>query len=188
MNNPQIRAWEVLKRIQGVERPVGVELGVYLGQMSVQLLAGNPKLYLFLVDSYAHPDDQPECYKASGDYHAHLPLEKQDHNLMQARHAVAEFKSRCIFYRMESQQAASTLLQERGRESLDFVFIDADHSYEGCKRDICAWWPLVRRGGWLSGHDYSNQFPGVRQAVHEFQGNLALELGDNFTWFMQKPK
>ncbi len=65
--------------------------------------------------------------------------------------------------RMPSVEAA-TLPQMR---DLDFVFIDADHSYEGCKADIEAWLPRVRPGGICAGHDYCNFFPGVMQAVNE---------------------
>ncbi|NTW91009.1 MAG: class I SAM-dependent methyltransferase, partial [Erysipelotrichaceae bacterium] len=41
-------------------------------------------------------------------------------------------------------------------ESLDFVFIDAGHRYEEVKADIEAWYPKVRKGGIVSGHDYIN--------------------------------
>lgn len=76
--------------------------------------------------------------------------------------------------------------------SLDFAFIDADHSYEGCKADIDAWASKVKPGGWLCGHDYENpDFPkfGVTQAVTEYiqRTGLSLELGDNLTWFVQVP-
>ena len=49
----------------------------------------------------------------------------------------------------------------------DLIFIDADHEYESIKADILAWQPLVAVGGILSGHDYAECWPGVRQAVNE---------------------
>jgi predicted O-methyltransferase YrrM len=52
-------------------------------------------------------------------------------------------------------------------ESLDAVFIDADHSYEAVKMDIQNWMPKVRRGGILAGHDYNSAWPGVIRAVNE---------------------
>jgi predicted O-methyltransferase YrrM len=54
--------------------------------------------------------------------------------------------------------------------SLDFVFIDASHEYEDVKNDILAWYPKVRNGGILAGHDYFDNgcvFPGVYKAVNE---------------------
>jgi hypothetical protein len=61
----------------------------------------------------------------------------------------------------------------------DFVYIDGDHSYEGTKRDIIDWYPKVRKGGILSGHDFGNpgnkrmKF-GVTKAVKEFVNNRKL--------------
>lgn len=54
--------------------------------------------------------------------------------------------------------------------SLDFVFIDGDHSYESVRDDISAWLPKVKSGGLLAGHDY-NLAP-VRKAVVERLGEL----------------
>ena len=51
--------------------------------------------------------------------------------------------------------------------SLDYVFIDADHSYAAVSRDIDAWRPKVKPGGILAGHDFTPVFPGVIQAVTE---------------------
>jgi cephalosporin hydroxylase len=64
-------------------------------------------------------------------------------------------------------------------ESLDFVFIDADHSYEGVSRDIRAWYPKVRPFGYIGGHDHTDYWPGVKQAVAEFFASPA--------WFPPSP-
>lgn len=49
----------------------------------------------------------------------------------------------------------------------DLVFLDGDHRYEACLQDIKAWWPKVRKGGWISGHDHNKKSPGVKRAVAE---------------------
>ncbi len=64
--------------------------------------------------------------------------------------------------RGDSAQSASLYSDQ----SLDFVFIDADHSQEAVARDLAAWWPKVKTTGVLAGHDYDEV--GVRNAVDEF--------------------
>ena len=60
------------------------------------------------------------------------------------------------------------------REAFDFVFIDADHSYEAVRADILAYRPLVKRGGILAGHDYAPKWEGVRQAVDELLPKVSV--------------
>lgn len=70
--------------------------------------------------------------------------------------------------------------------SLDMVFIDADHTYEAVKVDIAAWLPKVKVGGYLCGHDYisySKEDP-VRRAVDEMFPE-GVEL-DHVTWIKKK--
>ena len=51
--------------------------------------------------------------------------------------------------------------------SLDFVFIDASHEYEDVIADINSWYPKVKEGGVIAGHDYPH-WPGVKKAVDEY--------------------
>ncbi len=48
------------------------------------------------------------------------------------------------------------------------LFIDGDHTYEGCKADIDAWYPHMAKGGVMLFHDCDASSPGVVQAVEEF--------------------
>jgi predicted O-methyltransferase YrrM len=50
--------------------------------------------------------------------------------------------------------------------SIDFIFIDAAHDYENVKKDINAWFPKLKKGGIIAGHDY--WFDGVKSAVNEY--------------------
>lgn len=52
----------------------------------------------------------------------------------------------------------------------DFVFIDADHTHDSLLADLRAWWPLVRVGGVIAGHDHTPNFPGIESACREFFG------------------
>lgn len=63
-------------------------------------------------------------------------------------------------------------------ESVDFVFVDAMHSYQAVRDDLDTWWPKVRPGGLLSGHDYSpekpERFPGPIAAAQELAHRFGL--------------
>lgn len=71
--------------------------------------------------------------------------------------------------------------------SVDFVYIDGDHEYEFVKRDLRLYWEKLRKGGILSGHDFTPYFPGVVRAVVEFADQHSLELtGKMFDWWFVK--
>ncbi len=49
--------------------------------------------------------------------------------------------------------------------SLDLVFLDGSHDEDAVRKDIAAWWPKLRPGGILAGHDHDEEHPGVARAV-----------------------
>jgi hypothetical protein len=59
--------------------------------------------------------------------------------------------------------------------SVDFAFIDAGPDYQCVPSDLAAWWPRIRPGGVLAGHDYTAEWPGVVQAVHDYFGHTGLQ-------------
>ncbi len=92
--------------------------------------------------------------------------------------------SRIEPHRCASLDAAS----EFSDGSLDFVFIDACHSFEAVEQDLAAWWPKLRPGGLFAGHDYA-YFPGVRAAVDAFvveRGLGRFFRTDRSSWLIYK--
>ena len=53
---------------------------------------------------------------------------------------------------------------------LDLVYIDGDHNYGAVKKDIAAWLPKIRPGGYIAGHDFGFDQQGVTAAVMECLG------------------
>lgn len=158
-------------------RALGAEVGVFRGNTSEVLLREFPDLMLWLVDPW-RPYDGP-CRMGAGDQPAF-------DRAMSAAMFWTEFaRDRRFVLREPSVQAAGRF--DHGE--LDFVFIDADHRYEHVCADIHAWWPRLRKGGLLMGHDYGVYRDqtgewGVRRAVDEFIAATDRELrtGHDGTW------
>ena len=143
-----------------------VEIGVHQGDFSNRILSiARPKT-LFLVDPWKHFDS--EVFSNS-----HYGGEKMNQEKMDARHdGVAKRFSREIkagtveIKRALSHEAAETFEDE----SIDCVYIDGDHTYEGVKRDIDSYFPKLKSGGLMFGDDYLlGQWwgDGVCRAFHE---------------------
>jgi hypothetical protein len=177
--NVDLRAQSLLREIYAIPK-VGVEIGVHKGKLSCRLLASNGAMFLHMVDPWGYSG---ETYKQTDDYIASYTQEQHDEAMREALEAVNPFEGRYQIHRMTSLEAS----QQFQPESLDFVFIDGDHSYEACALDIRIWWPKLKNGGLLSGHDYVDEKNyGVQKAVHEFVGVRELRLGLNNTWFITK--
>ncbi len=70
--------------------------------------------------------------------------------------------------------------------SVDLLFIDGNHSYPQVKRDLENYWPKVKTGGILLGHDYQTPHPGVIRAADEVFGKDKFTLLKNSSVFMVK--
>jgi hypothetical protein len=80
-------------------------------------------------------------------------------------------------------------------EYFDWIYIDADHTYEAVLEDIKNWFPKLKKGGVISGHDFDpspddSNFSsyGVSKAVEEFFGNkFKLTEESNYkSWYVSK--
>jgi predicted O-methyltransferase YrrM len=94
-----------------------------------------------------------------------------------------------VLSRVEAHRSTSVAAAPQFADgSLDFVFLDARHTFEAVQQDLAAWWPKLRPGGLFAGHDYQH-WPGVRAAVDAFVA--ARGLGHAFrisrtSWMIYK--
>lgn len=131
----------------------GAEVGACYGRYSEILCQNIPELKLIAVDNWNNIGNTRR-EKILG-----ISCEET------ARKRLAPYRAKII--KKDSIEAA----KEIADESLDFVFIDADHHYEPVKADLIAWTPKVRKGGIVAGHDYyifKSGNRGVIDAVDEF--------------------
>jgi len=177
------RRWDELARRLPADRPVvGAEIGVWKGDMAKRMLARCPNLTLYMVDSWTAFEPGTRSYGSFSTKHV-ASQESMDKCLAKARETTAFAGSRAFIVKSDSVAAAEGFADG----ALDFVFIDARHTYEGCRQDIEAWYPKVKRGGLVCGHDYAHPDPQfeVTRAVDEFFGRKP-ETGDDYTWFVTK--
>jgi len=154
----------------------GAEIGVRRGDTSELLLRRFDTLHLLMVDSWT-PATIDSSYRRSGDPCARLSLEQQLANKHEAMTRTSVAALRREILHAPSVEAAVRIADR----SLDFVFIDAEHTYESVRLDLAAWLNKIAPGGILSGHDYDapqekRGLWGVRQAVDEFCSNLGREV------------
>lgn len=125
----------------------GAEVGVKLGLYSKQICEGIPGVKMKCIDPYIPTP------KVSWD-----TCEKF---FITAKYHLEPFGAELI--KKTSMHAAD---EDVPKWSLDFVYIDGDHSFDSVMQDIIVWSERVRPGGVVSGHDYDD--PGVKTAVDAY--------------------
>jgi len=66
-------------------------------------------------------------------------------------------------------------------DMFDIVYIDGLHTYDQVLKDINNYRPIIKEGGYISGHDYHLNWDGVRRAVNETLGKPDMIFSD-FSW------
>ena len=163
---------------------IGCEVGVAFGHHSELMLQQPSIKHIYSVDPYKHfdPNEYPNDTM-------NLPQSYHDVLYLRTKNRLEHFKERSTLLRATSIQAAKII----GDESLDFVFLDANHTYKAVKKDIKAWYPKIKSGGILVGDDYFDRIchVGVKPAVDEFCQKHSLTITryghEGRVWCLQKP-
>lgn len=174
------RRWDILS---GLMLQTGlktfVEVGCKEGRTTGRILKTVPDSHVIAIDPWitqeATADPTKETY-ASWDF---SKIEREFWS------NVGENKERCAMWRMTSEAAAATYPTQNDPR-VDLVFIDALHDYEHVKQDIGLWWPKVRIGGILSGHDFNHRWPGCERAVAESFDLMHIGVAPDSVWFILK--
>ena len=180
------RAAAILRRLKPGQTVA--EVGVWHGQLSELLLRSG--LNVIMVDNWLPGELQSDRYKETKDFHSTLVEEKVQAAEICARGRAGPFGDQAKIIKANSTEAA----RATDDKSLDMVFLDADHSYDGVKEDIHEWMPKVQPGGWIGGHDYGEPPPGanvgkrfgVTEAVQAMIPPwYKIEEDENMTWFVR---
>ncbi len=169
---PGLNRGQLPERWKALGYTRGAEIGVECGYNAKTILERWPG-FLYLIDIWidSGQPDTPEkvCVKE-----------------------LAPFAGRFEMMKMPSVEAAKRF----DPNFLDCIYIDAEHTYEAVKADLEAWYPIVRSGGMVSGHDFGvrepNERRGVAEAVMEFADTLGVTLyvvqneGEACNWHFMK--
>jgi hypothetical protein len=165
-----------LQMIQALipEQAIIAEIGVFKGQFALELLKKNPK-HLYLIDCWTKGP------MVSGDQDGNNVEQVPD-----CEQLYNNLKTRLKFYPNVSlhRQFSTDFLPLLKDNTLDVVYIDGDHSYEGVKKDLDLSYPKVKKYGWIMGHDYEMNYTktkhtynfGTKQAVNEFCAKHNLKI------------
>ncbi|KKM60786.1 hypothetical protein LCGC14_1538400 [marine sediment metagenome] len=164
------------------EELIGVEVGVYEGEHALRILNKLSITKLFLVDPFLIGGDY------EGDWMPNKTQDEFDQVELKARTILGKFGKKKEFIMKPSVEAA----KEFNDDSFDFVYIDGAHSYKDIKEDIDTWYPKVRKGGVLAGHNIQNHLNpaeqnGVADAVVELvtKKSYKLHIGSEDWWIVK---
>lgn len=175
----QVKHWSFLSSvIKENDIHTFIEVGTAAGNNIRNILELLPEheLEVWCVDPYEYYDEYGDDPKATPDI--------IQERYRKASNTIFEFDN--VHHIREYSEDAAPLFDD---ESIDMIFLDGNHSYEYVKKDTGLWWPKVKDGGFLSGHDYKDRpWLGVIPAVDEFLEENDLELYDNnhVTWVVKK--
>ena len=143
------------------------EIGVAKGHFTQQVRTVCKPAFYALVDPWRHQDEN--IYYGDANNAAQADQDRR-HAKVSKRFACEKTGRECRVFRMFSADA----VKEFPDKHFDWVFIDANHSYEACLEDLRLWAPKVSDDGLLCGHDFAVHGAaraakfGVVDAVKEF--------------------
>ncbi|PRW61289.1 Capsular polysaccharide synthesis [Chlorella sorokiniana] len=114
-----------------------------MGLFSEQLLTHWPSCTRFYaVDLWGHQENYNDI--------ANVDQAEQENRYQETRKRLEPWKDKMVFLRNYTTKAAESIPDN----SLDFIYVDARHDYCGVKEDLDTYWPKLKSGGILAGHDY----------------------------------
>lgn len=146
---------------------IGIEVGVRRGWFSKIILSNSKIKKWYAIDTW---DMFPSITNEGS----------QNGDKQRAVELLSIYGERCEILQDYSTHS-SLKFQDR---SIDFIYIDACHTYKCVKEDIICWLPKIKIGGILAGHDYDKiAWPGVVNAVNEclcFHDILITGIGSTY--------
>lgn len=151
---------------------LAIEIGVWRGEFSRQILDTLAPTELFLIDPWKSFEDHDEA--AFSGREADEKMDEIAESVV--RMFDAEIKAGQVKVLREMSVDA---LEKFDKDSINFAYVDGDHSYEGVRSDLAALMPKMAKGGIMAFDDYHRRGwwgDGVLRAIHEFLGAHPSEI------------
>lgn len=172
IKNIPVRPSTLFAKVYFGSTPItAVEIGVAKGENALNILTELNIKKIFLIDPYC-------SYVQNG----RLVCKEDDLKNVQTK--ILSNYPQAVLIRKYSHDAVTDI-----NAHLDFVYIDGNHDYPFVKRDLELYFPLVREGGLIAGHDYTASFRGIIKATNEFAKEKEIRLYYSPPdWWFFKPK
>jgi len=177
-----IRRYQTIaKRIQRDKNVIIAEIGVLEGELTKMVLDNHSNVKYIQVDRWqAYSEEEQERENNST-----MTFREQkyfDDAKKKNLQNIKKYRKRVKIIEDDSVNAANQVADE----TIDICFIDAAHSYVGVMNDIKAWFPKVKKNGWIGGHDIQRET--VINAVNDFFKDKDYEIAydKNNTWWVRK--
>ena len=151
-----------LSLLKGKKNLVGVEIGVGAGQNSKKILENLNIKKLYLIDSWSKYSNYVKELKDTRNYSL-----KTTNGKSIAEKNLKPWNKKLIWTNKKSSDVVNIIKNNE----LDFVYIDGNHNYKYVLEDIKLYWPKLKNGGLMAGHDFKPKFQGVIDAVVEVFDN-----------------
>jgi predicted rRNA methylase YqxC with S4 and FtsJ domains len=139
------------------------EIGVFRGDFSKMILEKNP-LYLYLIDPFRVNEEK---------YKSGLTTSYSDREDWQYVKKRFQYDKRVVVLRDYSYDAVKTIKDNY----FDFIYLDGSHLLKDVKRDLKEWFPKLKKGGIMAGHDYiEDEDFGVIEAVNNFSNITGMKM------------
>lgn len=110
-------------------------------------------------------------------------IDKQELELKEAE-AIFDERTSGISNIVKNKILSLDFVQTIENDSIDLVYIDGNHDYAFVRDDINHWFPKVKSGGIIGGHDWN--WPSVQKAISEIFSKEPYKNFDDGSWFFVK--
>ena len=157
----------------GKKNLIGIQIGSYAGESTNMFVNTGAFKRLWCIDPWVEDYDENDA--------------TCDGTVCLAEKAFDErFKNCTVVAKLKAKSTDVVNMFED--ESIDFIYIDGNHQYNAVKKDLENYYPKIKTGSFIAGHDYGGapHTEGTKKAIREFFGTEPLKVYEDTSWIYIK--